>query len=143
MSRGRHVRRVTFVDDDATERPQQIRRKDASPPLRDVAPPRDRWLTEVFDPAGHLVAVVAATVPGGPGLVFAARHGTPAYVLLPEGLAGAFAEDGVAVLIGTPRADASVFCPLCVSPFFLDAIELHRKRGRPGRPRSVGVSPPG
>jgi hypothetical protein len=134
VSRAR--RRVIFVGDDGQE--HEVVQKYDRKTLVSTVPPRSTWLVEAYDPRGHLVAVLVAGE-----LVFSVTTGAPAFVLLPEGLAGAMVTDGSVFPVGTTRPSFPVFCATCRTLYDLPAAGLHAKRGtKPGRPGGItlGVS---
>ncbi len=106
--------------------------------LASTAPPRRTWLTAAYDPLGHLVAVVAANA-GLPPVVYSGATGSPAFVLLPDGLCAALVslenETTTVSPIGTPRAEFLISCPACRHvEYVLDADQLHASRGpKPGK----------
>jgi hypothetical protein len=134
VSRARHPRVVTHLDDnDTIEHIERIQRK-APPRLTETTPPRSTWLVEVFDPAKHRVAVLIANA-GLPPLVHVFRTGAPSYLLLPDGLAGTLVERASVTAIGDTLPVRSVFCPVCNRGYSLPAAMLHAKRGsKPGKP---------
>ena len=57
MSRARHPRVVTHLDDnDSIEHIERVQRK-APPRLTETTPPRSTWLVEVFDQTNEHIAL--------------------------------------------------------------------------------------
>jgi hypothetical protein len=135
VSRDRQVRVVTHVSDDGDERDQRLRYRDTPPALADTAPGRSPWLVEVLDPNKHRVAVLVANAGLEPLVYVIGYSGAPAFVLLPDGLAGALVTAGTVSAVGDAAVERPVFCPVCKVLFPLLADTLHAKRGpKPGKP---------
>ena len=113
-----------------------------------LAPHRRAWLVEVEDPAGHLLAVLAANAGLEPLLytLTTLRSAAPAYVLLPDGLSSATAilngnRYGSVAESGDRLDRVLLRCTQCRAVFPVVAQELQRRRGpRPGRPYRLTLS---
>lgn len=137
--------------------------------LHSEAAPKRTWLALGYDPAVHLVALLAANgrKDADAPVVYVARSittfpvitrlgaGTAKHVrmppsakfeLRPDGLTDVLVEyvpgqKPVITGVGQPRPTAHVFCDECRSRFTLSAQELNRKRleAKPGKPRAFTI----
>jgi hypothetical protein len=146
VSRPKRPREVRWREQ-GVERVQRIIEKE--PTVASTAPPTDRWLVAMYDPTGHLVAVLAVNGENAPPVVYEANeHGAPTLVLLPDGLAMAYVSpdsDGRLIVapVGTPRAEFPVRCWTCQQYYPLYAEHLHSARGtESGRPARLAVTSP-
>jgi hypothetical protein len=147
VSRQRQSIVVWWMEDDGVRHEQRLTFRDEEEPLSRVAPPRAAWLVEVFDPVRHRVAVLAANA-GHPPLLYAPRSGSPAWMLLADGLVSAFInrdEQGRPVVapFGTPAAQVPAWCPVCRQEWPVQAERLRDKSGpKPGKPGrfTIGVA---
>ncbi len=146
MSRRREVRVITWTDEHGQRHEHRTTVKQE--PSLAASVPRRLWLVEVYDPARHLVAVLAANA-GLEPLVYSGGTWAPSFVLSPDGLRAARVVNDereprpTVTGLGAPRPAFPVWCATCRADYPVGADDLTAMRGeKPGKPRrlTIGVS---